>query len=204
MCSWERHYRTRWQNLPPQLQIKGIEIIPLIPKAHLWTHKTDCHGRFSFNYVFGLGRGDGEGIERRWSDSNDCGLSTRSMGPGARHDRLDHHWSDANYQKKVALGTVIPSLIDYLPIFRVFSGNALRRKRLLAIEMASATEKHFSDFAAAMPPEKVPEWMAELVKWEEGILKESPFQLKQSSCRYCSNYCIKLLLICSFSSSLQG
>ena len=52
----------------------------------------------------GVGRTDGEGIERNWSEINRVANSTKEMGPGARHDTLDDHFGHHNFRKLVGLG----------------------------------------------------------------------------------------------------
>ena len=52
----------------------------------------------------GVGRTDGEGIERNWSEINRVANSTKEMGPGARHDTIDDHFGHHNFRKFVGLG----------------------------------------------------------------------------------------------------
>lgn len=52
----------------------------------------------------GVGRTDGEGIERNWSEMNGVANSTSEMGPGSRHDTLDDHFGHHNFRKYVGIG----------------------------------------------------------------------------------------------------
>ena len=52
-------------------------------------------------------RTDGENIERGWAWMNPASLSTREMGPGARHDTLDDQWGYWNWRILVQLGMYI-------------------------------------------------------------------------------------------------
>jgi hypothetical protein len=97
----------RLMELPPL--VRCFLIMPMIcfviPKMHIKGHGPKCGPRFSLNLVPGSGQTDGEGIERPWSNIGGIAASTRIMGPGARHDTIDDHWSHWNWQKLVSLGT---------------------------------------------------------------------------------------------------
>ncbi|KAK7676010.1 hypothetical protein QCA50_021045 [Cerrena zonata] len=75
------------ERLRPTIPIKNI--IPKIPKAHIYTHNEKCHGPYSFNWTKGAGRTDGEGIERLWLILNKAALSVREMTPSARRETID-------------------------------------------------------------------------------------------------------------------
>lgn len=78
-----------------------------IPKCHCPAHKLECQPQHSLNLLPGLGRTDGEGIERGWSELNGVGNSTKEMGPGSRHDTIDDHLTHHNWRKSVLLGMYI-------------------------------------------------------------------------------------------------
>ncbi|KAF8191380.1 hypothetical protein BJ912DRAFT_849516 [Pholiota molesta] len=71
----------------------------LVPKFHLPAHVQKCQTKYSFNFNPKVGRTDGEGVERGWAHINPVASSTREMGPGARRDTLDDHFSDWNWKK---------------------------------------------------------------------------------------------------------
>lgn len=54
--------------------------------------------------LFGAGMTDAEGIERQWANLGPVATTTREMGPGYRHDTLDDHMGNWNWQKIVRLG----------------------------------------------------------------------------------------------------
>jgi len=64
-----------------------------------------CQAPHSLNFKNGVGRTEGEGIERSWSELNRVANSTKEMGPGSRHDTLDDHIGHHNFRKYVGLGT---------------------------------------------------------------------------------------------------
>jgi hypothetical protein len=80
-CQWSRKLLERTQALPEDLRatIIGLSIDAVVPKLHERGHKEACWTLFSLNFRRGVGRTDGEGIERRWADTNDASNSTREM-----------------------------------------------------------------------------------------------------------------------------
>ena len=70
-----------------------------IPKMHLVGHKDECQIPFSFNYIRGVGRTDGEAIERFWAEANQLAASTKQMNAGHRHDKINDHCGGSNWYK---------------------------------------------------------------------------------------------------------
>ena len=91
--------------LPDHLQINipTGELRYVIPKYHFNAHKEKDHNRYSLNLVAGVGRTDGEEIERNWSRHDGTAGSTREMAPGSRHDTLEDHFGWANWQRLLRL-----------------------------------------------------------------------------------------------------
>ena len=72
--------------------------------------------RYGFNYRPGVGRTDGEGIERRWADANDVATSTKEMRDGHLQDVLDDVCNESNYHKTIDLGESLLSPTMMLPM----------------------------------------------------------------------------------------
>lgn len=89
----ERFQRSLFLDLP------NAKVIHLIPKFHLNAHKDACRFRYSFNYEKGVGRTDGEAIERFWSTHNILSGSTSKMTQSFRLDTLNLHFSNWNQRK---------------------------------------------------------------------------------------------------------
>lgn len=105
-CQWWTNFRRRLRALPKDLHIPAsflAMITPLVPKFHLQGHAEKCHSTFSFNYLFGVGRTDGEGVERNWDELNGQAPSTAEMGPGHRWETLDDCCAWANWRKTMGL-----------------------------------------------------------------------------------------------------
>jgi hypothetical protein len=108
-CQWSVKLMQRLKLLPESLNttFDDLNLDFAIPKLHINGHKISCWSHFGFNCRPGVGRTDGEGIERRWSDVNHAATSTKEMREGHRQDVLDDVCNDSNYRKAVDLGKLL-------------------------------------------------------------------------------------------------
>lgn len=86
-----------------QLDTARTKIQWAIPKKHIAVHGPN-HSQYSLNFLPGVGRTYGEGIESSWSHMNPVSMSTKEMGPAYRHEVLDDHWGSWNWAKIQNLG----------------------------------------------------------------------------------------------------
>ncbi|KAK6977639.1 CxC2 domain-containing protein [Favolaschia claudopus] len=100
-CQWRIYFPKRMENMPERLRLDLTKITLLfaLPVWHAAAHERSCQAQNSLTYTKGVGRTDGEGIERTWSRFNTLGWASREMARGARadaiDDRLDHHnWGE--------------------------------------------------------------------------------------------------------------
>jgi hypothetical protein len=110
-CQWSKNVWKRMAAYSPHLglDLNGpLSVKFLVPKFHLPAHVEVCQTAYSFNFMPGVGRTDGEAPERGWSHINPVATSTREMGPGSRRDTLDDHFSDWNWKKTTGLGACSP------------------------------------------------------------------------------------------------
>ncbi|KAF9471524.1 hypothetical protein BDN70DRAFT_819891, partial [Pholiota conissans] len=106
VCQWFIHLYNRMKSWLAALHLDPIiEVRPLIPKFHEPAHKEKDHEQFSFNFTAGVGQMDGEVPERVWAGHNGLGNSTKTQGPGSRHDMLDDHFGFWNWQKYCSMGS---------------------------------------------------------------------------------------------------
>lgn len=105
-CQWSVKLEQRLTHLPESLRsaVDDVELEFVVPKLHINGHKSSCQTDFSLNFRPGVGRTDGEGIERRWSEVNDASTSTKEMCEGHQHDVLDDVCNDSNYRKTINIG----------------------------------------------------------------------------------------------------
>lgn len=113
VCQWSVNLWDRMKNMPVEMRIdkKGKHIILLIPKFHLPAHIEKCQTSFSFNLTRGVGRTEGEAIERGWANINALSSSAKQMGPASYRETIDDHFGDWNHQRIVGLGNSL--LLSY-------------------------------------------------------------------------------------------
>lgn len=106
VCQYKLHMFERMELLPARLHLddEKTKLETALPVWHAGAHELLCQAGNSLSFVEGVGRTDGEGIERIWSGLNPLGWATKEMGPGARQDaiedKIDHH----NFEKNIGLG----------------------------------------------------------------------------------------------------
>lgn len=187
-CQYGKNFWTRLTTLPSQLQfIKPPNLTFKVPKFHLPAHKVNCHGPFSLNYTMGVGRTDGEGVERNWSWLNDAAPSTSQMGPGARHDTLDDYMGFWNHKKTTEFGSFrfhypVSSLADLS--HPNYSGDKLLKGLVDAIPSAIIHRQAFRIFTENLSKEHLPElqeWETMVNDWEAGRSQTDPYLVTEDS-----------------------
>lgn len=174
-CKWSIHHLRRISDNHPDLDIKNLQLSYLIPKFHLPGHGASCQTKYSFNYAKGVGRTHGETVEHGWANMNLAALSTREMGPGARHLFLDDSWSGWNWKKILGMGMTLFALLCWNWTLIVFSGDFLLRSLLKALLMK---EKHTSEnrkFDAMFSTHLRDEWVLMIQNWEHDMSKPNPY-----------------------------
>ncbi|KAJ7020126.1 hypothetical protein C8F04DRAFT_1275478 [Mycena alexandri] len=155
-CQWSRNFWSQATAMPIELKLPDwLNILFKVPKFHLPPHVKSCHGPYSFNYTKGVGRTDGEGMERNWSWLNWAVRSVSVMGPGSREDTIDDLCGFSNWRKTVELG------------------NTLLRKMVLAIPQAMVHSRAFHGFTDGLRGEheaELRDWDALIKEWERNPL----------------------------------
>lgn len=91
---------------PDQMHVIREKMVFFIGKFHAIAHKDSCQYGFSLSYSAGMGRTDGEEVERFWAEMNQVAGSTKQMGRGHRCDALDDFISASNWMKLESMGKV--------------------------------------------------------------------------------------------------
>ncbi|KAG6914020.1 hypothetical protein DXG01_002895, partial [Tephrocybe rancida] len=147
-CQWFKNLFKCEAEWPPLLRLDlGVQVIPTIPKLHEPAHK-EIHNELSLNHVVGAGLTDGECIERTWAGHNTLGNSTKTMGPGARHNTLDNHFGFWNWLKYNSMGATL---------MQRYKG---------AIQLRNLQVEGHRGFTASMMPGKAVEWEEMCIAWE--------------------------------------
>jgi hypothetical protein len=179
VCQWWKRLMERLAELPELVRCSLI--LPLIafviPKLHIHAHTILCHILYSLNLIPGSGQTDGEGIERPWANIGGIASSTRIMGPGARHDTVDDHWGNWNWQKLVGLGEfVCKHFLVTGGANRHLTGDTLRRRLDNALEQEVIQREAFESFSEQQG-ERAEEWKKMVHDYEDDSTKKNPYEL---------------------------
>ncbi|EDQ98095.1 uncharacterized protein LACBIDRAFT_336275 [Laccaria bicolor S238N-H82] len=158
-CQFKLGFETRMPKLPKGLHIPpDVQLDWGIPKCHCPMHKVPCQAPHSLNFKPGVGRTDGEGIERSWAEMNRVANSTKEMGPGSRHDTLDDHFEHHNFRKYVSLGRTLHSRLT------------------LAIPEQKRQQAIFDDFCSSLKENGLEDkWLKMVLEWEKDPKKPNPY-----------------------------
>ena len=104
-CQYSKNFRKRIDKLPEDMQNlpSRVQLHWAVPKKHIAVHGSN-HSQYSFNFLQGVGRTYGEGVESGWSHMNPISMSTKEMGPAYRQEDLNDHWGSWNWNKILNLG----------------------------------------------------------------------------------------------------
>ncbi|KAG6807422.1 hypothetical protein H0H92_007606, partial [Tricholoma furcatifolium] len=167
-CQYGRHFWKRMEDLPERMQIMHQPVVRFkVPKFHLPPHKAECHGPFSLNFTPGVGRTDGEGVERNWAWLNGAVSSTSQMGPGSRHDTLNDFMGFWNYRQTINFkNSLLRALVEAISEWIVHC-------RAFTILTEALQKEHASD---------VQEWNEWIIEWErDSSSKNDPYLVKEDS-----------------------
>ncbi|TFY56545.1 hypothetical protein EVJ58_g7570, partial [Rhodofomes roseus] len=157
-CQWSRNLWSRRSTYGLPFDPGNHRFRFLIPKFHLPAHQSSCQTDYSFNFTAGVGRTDGEAVERGWAAVNPFASSTKEMGPGHRHDVLDDVFGDYNWRKVRQLGpTLLAKIGDAVP-------------------MAKELQLAFDEFTEVLPLASIAAWTQMVEEWEDDPAnKPNPF-----------------------------
>ncbi|KAF8137103.1 hypothetical protein EV363DRAFT_1156356 [Boletus edulis] len=167
-CQWTVHLWERMITLPNPMHLayNDSKINMLIPKFHLPAHVAECQWKYSFNFIKGMGRTDGEAPERGWSTLNAAASSAKEMGPGHRRDTLDDLIGDGNWKKLIGLGEMI------------------YRKIVEAVPERNDHQEDLREFENSLKERystQLSQWRADVVAWENDMSKPNPFEIKSNA-----------------------
>ncbi|KAG1844094.1 hypothetical protein C8R48DRAFT_750896 [Suillus tomentosus] len=164
-CQWKVNLLNRMNRLPRNMRIPDALATTMfmfgIPKFHASAHDDRCAIPHSLNLMPGVGRTDGEGIERNWAEINRVANSTKEMGPGARHDTLDDHFGHHNWRKFVGLSL------------------SLRKKFITAVKERDRQQAAFQEFNLAVGTAYQNQWTAMVESWEADKTQPNPLTTRE-------------------------
>ncbi|KAJ6448052.1 hypothetical protein C8R47DRAFT_1085105 [Mycena vitilis] len=160
-CQWKVNLPTRNAKLPKaiRLDLDKVEVQCGLPVWHASSHETDCKDENSLSVLPGVGKSDGEGVERTWSDLNPAAFHTKEMAIGNRADTLEDKIDSHNYLKNLT------------------HGDALRRKLLVAIAERQRQVESFKEVNRTVPKELRTTWQTQIDAFIADHSKPNPYIL---------------------------
>ncbi|KAJ6454065.1 hypothetical protein C8R47DRAFT_1083232 [Mycena vitilis] len=163
-CQWQIHLLERAkkiaQNNPTILtDLEDFEIQYALPVWHAVAHETSIQSQNSLSYAVGVGRTDGEGIERTWSILNPLGFATKEMGDGARHDAIENKIDHISHEKNVR------------------QGSTLARKMIVAIAERDKQVTEFKEVDRTLEKVVHNKWKKQIEDWQADKSKPNPYCL---------------------------
>ncbi|KAJ7429220.1 hypothetical protein B0H11DRAFT_2167516 [Mycena galericulata] len=145
-CQWEKNLREHLRRLPPELllDIENIFLQCGLPIWHASAHNKACASENALNFLIGLGKSDGKGVERLWADLNRAALHTKDMSLGNRADTVEDKIDSHNFLKN--LGVV----------------DILRRKLVVAIAERTSQVASFKEINKTIKPDVRAEWQKQI------------------------------------------
>ncbi|KAF9017036.1 hypothetical protein BDZ89DRAFT_961437 [Hymenopellis radicata] len=157
-CQYRKHFHERVLALPAELRELGLpEITWGLPVWHAGVHDIKCEAAESLKYKVGVGKTDGEGIERVWSVFNPLSYMTREEQPGARADDIEDKADSHNFGKNIGLGQTL-----------------LRRLRI-ALQERAIQIKSFEEADCALADDLRSDWMEMVDAWLRDASKPCPY-----------------------------
>ncbi|KAK7050374.1 hypothetical protein R3P38DRAFT_2763610 [Favolaschia claudopus] len=159
-CQWQVNFPRRMEEMPENLRLDLtiIQVLFALPVWHAMAHERSCQVQNSLTYTAGVGRTDGEGIERVWSRLIAIAWATRVMGRGAREDGIEDKVDHENYEKNINQGQVLP------------------RKLIVAIAERDEQIAGFEQVDATLEGEVREEWQGIIDAWKSDRQSKNPYE----------------------------
>ncbi|KAJ7059329.1 hypothetical protein C8F01DRAFT_989825, partial [Mycena amicta] len=159
-CQWKVHLRERVKAIVMKSGAANLDEFRIrfgLPVWHAAAHEINCREALSLGHIVGVGRTDGEGIERTWAVLNPIGFATKEMGEGNRHDTIEDKVDHMNFEKNVG------------------EGDVLARKLIIATAERDKQMAEFMEVDRTIEPGLRGEWQALIDEWLADDTKPNPY-----------------------------
>ncbi|KAF7335584.1 CxC2 domain-containing protein [Mycena venus] len=163
-CQWKVNVAERMARLPPEMHmdLSKVQVQFGLPVWHAGSH--DCREDNSLSFKAGVGKTDGEGIERTWAVLNPAALATKEMGLGNRADVLDDRIDNHNFLKNLT------------------QGHTLKRKLVVALAERQKQVQAFQAVNDGVHKELLKVWKQMIRDWLKDSSKPNPYVLQRKDC----------------------
>ncbi|KAF7310198.1 CxC2 domain-containing protein [Mycena indigotica] len=160
-CQWKQRIRERATKLSKNsvivTKLDDYALQFALPVWHAVAHESSCQAANSLTHAVGVGRTDGEGIERTWAILNPIGFSTKEMGEGNRHDTIEDKIDHVNFEKNVK------------------QGNTLARKMLIALAERETQINEFAEVDDSLESSLREQWQRQVNAWNADNTSPNPY-----------------------------
>ncbi|KAJ7626008.1 hypothetical protein FB45DRAFT_1030326 [Roridomyces roridus] len=150
-CQWKVHLPARAENI--------VKTTPVATKLKDFSLPDGN----SLSFAKGVGRTDGEGIERTWAVLNPAGYATKEMGEGARQDAIENKVDRLNFEKNVR------------------EGDLLSRKLIVALAERNKQVESFKEVNSTLAKDLREKWIQQIREWQRDHSKPNPYLLTITS-----------------------
>ncbi|KAF7327522.1 hypothetical protein MKEN_00331100 [Mycena kentingensis (nom. inval.)] len=165
-CQWKQKLLQRARTIAPRNNIPtNLDDLDLgfgLPVWHAIAHEPTCQAELSLTYVEGVGRTDGEGIERTWAVINPISYATKEMSDGNRHDTFETKVQHVNEEKNYG------------------QGDLLSRKLIVGIAAYETQLAEFMEMDESLDDEVRAKWTKQVEEWEQDHTRPNPYLLDRS------------------------
>jgi Kyakuja-Dileera-Zisupton transposase len=182
-CHWSKNMRKRNKEYLEAMQISpDAHVDVAIPSWHINSHGESCRNNFCLSYLVGAGRTCGEDVETSWSHTNPLAPSIREMGPAARHDTLNDHWSGWNFHKIVGFRAYFLFLVATSQTDTFYSLGTLFLKRFKTAFVMEQRHKSVSEqLSNTFSNDINKKWDAMVKTWNRDKTAPNPYAEPQCS-----------------------
>ncbi|KAJ7053244.1 hypothetical protein C8F01DRAFT_1089873 [Mycena amicta] len=164
-CQWKVLLPVRADHLKSRgsvtTDLGSFEMQFALPVWHAAAHEINCRTANALGYAVGVGKTDGEGIERTWSVLNPIGWATKEMGEGARHDTIEDKVDHMNFEKNIG------------------QGKSLARKLVIAIAESRKQDEEFRELDESINDATRKRWQDKVSAWRIDASKPNPYLLDE-------------------------
>ncbi|KAJ7294043.1 hypothetical protein C8J57DRAFT_1491395 [Mycena rebaudengoi] len=160
-CQWKKGLRNQSALLLPdiQLNLNKVDVQCGLPVWHATSHQADCTNKNSLSFLVGVGKSDGEGVERMWADLNPAAFHTKQMGYGNRIDTLEDKINSHNFLKNLR------------------QGDALQRKLIVTIAELACQSEAFKRMSSTVLKELKEQWQEKIDAFIQDHSSPNPYIL---------------------------
>ncbi|KAJ7149496.1 hypothetical protein C8R43DRAFT_887995 [Mycena crocata] len=165
-CQWKKKFEERNKKMLKRLRLPVDKFTYqcALPVWHAASHNAECQTDNSLSFKPGVGKSDGEGVERVWSVLNTVAYHTKDAGRGQRVDVLEDKVNSHNFLKNIG------------------QGEALQQELIVALGERQRQVDSYTTVSESIEQDVKVEWVNMITAWEKDPTKPNPFILSRANC----------------------